>query len=86
MAQLDIPVAVFGAIYEGDPVGLTGRVLVQETLYPPLDELARHLQVPVDLMYTQLVNDGKVVILQKDELVIVTHAYTHDNNTTRTRQ
>lgn len=86
MTQFNLPVAIFGAIYEGDPVDLRGRVLIQETLYPPLGELARQLNISPKFMYDQLVNTGKIVILKDDELVIVTHAYTHDNNTTRTHQ
>lgn len=86
--DINIPLAIFGAIYEGDPMSEPGesKVVIQETLYPPLVELARHYGVSPRDVYDQIVRHGRIEIMGAEELVVVTHAYTHDNNTSRRLQ
>lgn len=81
----EIEVALFGAVYEGDPLG-GDSTPIPETMYPTLDSFSQVMGMPVDLLYKDLVRQGVVRILTKEGWVFITHAYTHDNNTTRTLQ
>jgi hypothetical protein len=86
--DLNITLAVYGGIVEGDPMDEKGtnKEYVRETLYPPLVDLADHLGFNPEDMYKTLVDKGFVVFMCGERLVVATHAYTHDNNTTRTLQ
>ena len=74
--KLSTPLAVFGGIYEADPIDVKGtsREVVKETLYPPLGQLAEHLGFPAEFVYDTLVSKGYVVFMCGDWLVVATQA------------
>lgn len=81
----DIPLALFGAIFDGDPIDLTGKATnaVKETQYPSLEGLAYFFKLRPKFLYDKLLKDGRLVfVLQNDQMLVATHAYYHDNNTT----
>lgn len=81
----EVSLAVFGAIYEGDPIG-GDSVVIPETMYPTLESFSHVVGLSEQFLYDILVREGAVRIRMREGWVIATHAYTHDNNTSRRLQ
>lgn len=73
MEKYDFKVALFGAIYEADPISLTGDRLIHNTLYPKLWMVADHMRVSREKLYQDFVKDGYVRIVSPEGMVIVTY-------------
>lgn len=81
MTKFDQPVAVFGAVYEGDPEGNKGQgPLVHDTMYPPMCMVAEHYGWPVEKLNKYLIRDGMVIFRNRRDITVVMQAHLHENN------
>lgn len=81
MTIFDSPVAVFGAVYEGDPEGDKHRgPLIHDTIYPPMRLVAEHFNMPVHKIRNELRKHGFMVFRHKRDFTVVMNTYLHELN------
>lgn len=81
MTIFDSPVAVFGAVYEGDPEGAQGHgPLIRDTIYPPMRLVAEHFGMPVHKLRNELRKYGYVKFRHKRDITVVMHTDLHELN------
>lgn len=81
MTIFDSPVAVFGAVFEGDPEGSRGKgPIVHDTIYPPMRLVAEHFGVPVHKIRNELRKHGYMIFRNKHDFTVVMGMYLHELN------
>lgn len=72
------PVAVFGAIFEGDPLG--NGPPIRDTIYPPCNAVAERFSMDPQFLHKILMTCGHVKIIANRQLIVAMRMDLHLNN------